>query len=169
MSPTKWYGFEPNTQAETVSLPIMNEVDAAILVVTGISSLFGLWRGLIKEVFSLVSWIAALVIARVYSDALASWLVNLIESDSVRYVTAFAILFVMVMMLGTLITNTISKLLTITGLKLVDRLFGGAFGVARGGIIVLVIIFITGLFVSETEQWQQSRLIPHGLATIEWS
>ena len=169
MSPTKWYGFEPDTQAETVSLPLMNEVDAAILVVTGISSLFGLWRGLIKEVLSLVSWIAALVIARVYSEALAGWLVNLIESDGARYVTAFAILFVVVMMLGTLITHAISKLLTITGLKLVDRLLGAAFGVARGIIIVLVVIFITGLFVSETEQWRQSRLIPHGLAAIEWS
>ena len=169
MSPTKWYGFEPDTQAETVSLPLMNEVDATILVVTAISSLFGLWRGLIKEVLSLVSWIAALVIARVYSEALAGWLVNLIESDSVRYVTAFAILFVMVMMLGSLITHAISSLRTINGLKLVDRLLGGAFGVARGIVIVLVIIFITGLFVSETEQWRQSRLIPHGLVAIEWS
>ena len=169
MSLTNWYNFELDTLAEMVSLLRMNEVDAAILVVTGISSLFGLWRGLIKEVFSLVSWIAALVVARVYSEALASWLLNLIESDSVRYVTAFAILFVMVMMLGTLITNSISKLLTITGLKLVDRLLGGAFGVARGLVIVLVIIFITGLFVSETEQWQHSRLIPHGLVAIEWS
>jgi membrane protein required for colicin V production len=59
--------------------------------------------------------------------------------------------------------------LTITGLKLVDRLFGGIFGIARGVIIVLVIMFITGLFISETEQWQQSTLIPYGVAMIEWS
>jgi membrane protein required for colicin V production len=147
----------------------MNEVDTAILVVTGLSSLFGLWRGLIKEVFSLVSWVAALVIARVYSESVANLLLSLIESDSIRYVTAFAILFVMVMMLGTLIIRLLSKLLTISGLKLVDRLLGGAFGFLRGVIIVLVIIFITNVFVSETEQWQQSRLIPHGLAAIDWS
>lgn len=147
----------------------MNEVDTAILVVTGLSSLFGLWRGLIKEVLSLVSWIAALVIARVYSESMANLLANLIESDSVRYVTAFAVLFVLVMMLGTLIIHLLSKLLTITGLKLVDRLLGGAFGILRGLIIVLVIIFITNVFVSETDQWQQSRLIPHGLVAIEWS
>lgn len=147
----------------------MNEVDVAILVITGVSSLFGLWRGLIKEVLSLVSWVAALVLARVYSEPLAGLLANLIENETVRYVTAFAILFVMVMMLGTLLIHLISKMLTITGLKLVDRLLGGAFGVARGLIIVLVTLFITSVFVSETEQWQQSRLIPHGLAVIEWS
>ena len=147
----------------------MNGVDAAILVVTTISCLFGLWRGLIKEVLSLVTWIAALLVARVYSETLSEFMVNVIDSSSARYVAAFALIFVVVMMLDTLLNHMLSKLLTITGLKLVDRLLGGVFGVARGVIIVLVILFISSVFVSETEQWQQSTLIPYGLAMIEWS
>ena len=147
----------------------MNGVDAAILVVTTISCLFGLWRGLIKEVLSLVTWIAALLVARVYSETLSEFMVNVIDSSSARYVAAFALIFVVVMMLGTLLNHMLSKLLTITGLKLVDRLLGGVFGVARGVIIVLVILFISSVFVSETEQWQQSTLIPHGMTMIEWS
>jgi membrane protein required for colicin V production len=130
---------------------------------------FGLWRGLVKEVLSLLTWVAALLVARVYSDVLAGVLVNLIENSSVRYVTAFALIFVAVMMLGTYLNHLMSKLLTVTGLKLADRLLGGVFGVARGVIIVLVILFVTSVFVSGTEQWQQSRLIPYGLAMIEWS
>ena len=46
----------------------MNEVDTAILTVTALSFIFGLWRGLVKEVLSLVTWIAALLVARVYSE-----------------------------------------------------------------------------------------------------
>jgi membrane protein required for colicin V production len=72
------------------------------------------------------------------------------------------------MMLGTFLNYLMSKLLTITGLKFADRLLGGVFGVARGVIIVLVILFISGLFLSETEQWQQSTLIPYGLWMTEW-
>ena len=147
----------------------MNGVDTAILVVTTLSCLFGLWRGLIKEVLLLVTWVAALLVARVYSETLSELMVNAIDSDSVRYVTAFALIFVVVMMAGTLFNHLLSKLLTITGLKAVDRLLGGVFGVARGVIIVLVILFISSVFVSETEQWQQSTLIPYGLAMIEWS
>ncbi|MFK7864065.1 MAG: CvpA family protein [Pseudohongiellaceae bacterium] len=146
----------------------MNEIDAVILVIVGLSCLFGLWRGLIKEVLSLVTWIAALALARLYSGVVADFLVNIINNESARYVSAFALVFVAVMMIGTLINHLISKLLTITGLKLVDRLLGGAFGVVRGAIIVVVIIFITGAFVNETEQWQGSQLIPHGLSLIEW-
>ncbi len=147
----------------------MNGVDTAILVVTTLSCLFGLWRGLVKEVLSLVTWVAALLVARVYSETLSEFMVNVIDSGSVRYVTAFALIFVVVMMLGTLLNHLLSKLLTITGLKLVDRLLGGVFGAARGVIIVLVIVFISSVFVSETEQWQQSTLIPYGVAMIEWS
>ncbi len=146
----------------------MNETDTAIMIVIGISCLFGLWRGLIKEVLSLLTWIAAILVARVYSEHLAELLVNLIDSSSIRYVTAFAILFVVVMMLGTLMNHFMSKLITVTGLKFADRLLGAVFGFARGSIIVLVILFITGMFVAETEQ-SQSRLIPYGLAAIEES
>lgn len=147
----------------------MNEVDAAILGVTVVSCLFGLWRGLIKEVLSLLTWIAALLVARVYSEYLAGWLVNMIDSSSVRYVTAFAVIFVVVMMVGTVLNHLMAKLLTITGLKLADRLLGGVFGIARGVIIVLVIVFILSVFVSETERWRQSMLIPYSMAAIEWS
>jgi membrane protein required for colicin V production len=147
----------------------MNEVDAIILVIIGLSCLFGIWRGLVKEVLSLVTWIAALTLARLYSGVLADFMGNLITNESARYVTAFAIVFVLVMMTGTLINHLISKLLTISGLKLVDRLLGGAFGVVRGSVIVVVILFITGAFVNETPQWQESQLIPYGLSLIEWT
>ena len=147
----------------------MNAVDTAILVVVVLSCLFGLWRGLVKEVLSLLTWVAALVVARVYSDDLASYMINVIDSSNARHVTAFALIFIAVMMAGTLLNRLISKLITVTGLQLVDRMLGGLFGVARGGIIVLVIMFFTNIFVSETEQWQQSTLIPYGMYAIEWS
>jgi membrane protein required for colicin V production len=147
----------------------MNEVDAIILVIIGLSCLFGIWRGLVKEVLSLVTWIAALTLARLYSGVLADFMGNLISNESARYVTAFAIVFVLVVMTGTLVNHLISKLLTITGLKLVDRLLGGVFGVVRGSVIVIVILFITGVFVNETPQWQDSQLIPYGLSLIEWT
>jgi membrane protein required for colicin V production len=147
----------------------MNEVDVAILIVIGLSCLFGLWRGLIKEVLSLLSWVAALLIARVYSQYLSDLMTGLIENEGARYVAAFAALFVIVMMLGTLLNFLFSKLLIVSGLKFADRVFGGVFGIARGVIIVMVIMFITSVFVSETERWQQSVLIPYGMDLIERS
>jgi uncharacterized membrane protein required for colicin V production/cell division septation protein DedD len=146
-----------------------NQVDIVILIITVLSSAFGLWRGLIKEVLSLLTWIAALLVSRVYSEPLAGWMTGMIENDGIRYVSAFAILFFIVMMFGTFLNSLLSKLLSVTGLKLADRLLGAGFGVARGVIIVLVIMFIASMFVSETELWQQSQLVPYGMDLIERS
>ncbi len=146
-----------------------NQVDIVILIITVLSSVFGLWRGLIKEVLSLLTWIAALLVSRVYSEPLAGLMTGMIQNDGIRYVSAFAILFVIVMMLGTFLNFLMSKLLSVTGLKLADRLLGAVFGVARGVIIVLVILFVTSVFVSETELWQKSQLIPYGMDLIEKS
>ena len=146
-----------------------NQIDIVILIITVLSSAFGLWRGLIKEVLSLLTWIAALLVSRVYSEPLAGLMTGVIENDGIRYVSAFAILFVIVMMFGTFLDFLMSKLLNFTGLKLADRLLGAGFGVARGVIIVLVIMFITSMFVSETELWQQSQLVPYGMDLIEKS
>jgi membrane protein required for colicin V production len=146
-----------------------NQIDIVILIITVLSSAFGLWRGLIKEVLSLLTWIAALLVSRVYSEPLAGLMTGVIENDGIRYVSAFAILFVIVMMFGTFLNFLMSKLLNVTGLKLADRLLGAGFGVARGVIIVLVIMFITSMFVSETELWQRSQLVPYGMDLIEKS
>ena len=146
-----------------------NQVDIVILIVIVFSLAFGLWRGLIKEVLSLLTWIAALLVSRVYSEPLAGLMTGMVENEGIRYVSAFAILFFIVMMLGTFLNSLMSKLLSVAGLKLADRLLGAGFGMARGVIIVLVIMFIANMFVSETELWHQSQLVPYGMDLIEKS
>ncbi len=147
----------------------MTQVDNLILAVIAISSAFGVRRGFIKEIMSLLSWIAALLVSRVYSVSFASIIENLIDNPSVRYVIAFSVLFVIIIMLGTLLNHLMSKLLVVTGLKTIDRLLGAVFGVARGTVIVLVFLFVLNVFVSESEWWQQSTLIPYGMVLIEES
>ena len=147
----------------------MTQADNLILAVIAISSAFGVRRGFIKEIMSLLSWIAALLVSRVYSESLASILGDLIDNPSVRYVIAFSVLFVIIIILGTLLNHFMSKLLLVTGLKTLDRLLGAVFGVVRGTVIVLVGLFILNVFVSESEWWQQSTLIPYGMVLIEES
>jgi membrane protein required for colicin V production len=147
----------------------MNWTDIAIIAVIGLSCLFGLWRGLIREVFSLVTWVAALIIARLYSSTLAPLLNGVFEGETTRYVAAFTLLFIATIIVGALVTHALSKILTLAGLKFTDRLLGGVFGAARGGIIVMLLIFVfSGLFAT-TVAWQESRLIPYGVLMIERS
>ena len=147
----------------------MNWVDASILIVTGLSFIFGIWRGLVREVLSLVTWVVALLVAKNYSEVVAEALFNSFDNLTMSYVTAFALIFIGIMMLGTFINFLMSKLLVFTGLKLVDRLLGGLFGIARGVLIVVVGLFFSSFFLSQAEYWQTSKLIPYGQTMIEMS
>ena len=147
----------------------MNWIDASILIVTLMSCIFGLWRGLVREIFSLVTWIFALLVARRYCDVLANSLFSSFDNLTMRYVAAFALIFIILMMLGTFLNFLLSKLLAFTGLKFVDRLMGGVFGIARGVIISFIGLFASSFFFSQAQIWQESKLIPYGQTMIEIS
>jgi len=147
----------------------MNAVDIAIIAVTVISCLLGVGRGLVREVLSLLIWVAALIVARLFSGSVAALMIDVIDNDGIRYVVAFAVLFIITMMIGTVCVRVIVKLLSIAGLQLTDRLLGALFGFARGVIIVLVIQFFATPFVADTRLWQESQLVPYGVTMIERS
>ena len=132
-----------NVRSQTGSFEVDNLILAALRFPQ-----YSACGGVLSKIMSLLSWIAALLVSRVYSVSLASILENLIDNPSVRYVIAFSVLFVIIIMLGTLLNHLMSKLLVVTGLKTIDRLLGAVFGVARGTVIVLVFLFVLNVFVS---------------------
>jgi membrane protein required for colicin V production len=144
-------------------------VDAIILIITAVSCIFGLWRGFVREVLSLLAWIAALLIARVYSEAFAPALSNWIANEAMQQMFAFAILFMATLLVGALINHLVAKLISISGLKLTDRLIGAVFGVARGVVIVMVFVYFGGSFFQTEPWWSESRLIPYGVQLVEMS
>ena len=162
-------GDDKSARITVERLANFNWIDILISVVVILSCLFGLWRGLVKEVLSLVTWVAALIVARVYSDDFAPSLASTFEGETTRLVAAFAILFLATLVVGALLNHLMAKLISFAGLALTDRLLGGFFGLARGGLIAMFGIFVAGSFFSESLAWQESRLIPYGRQAIEWS
>ncbi len=142
-------------------------VDVSILMVTGVSCMFGLWRGFVREVLSLLAWIVALLIARVYSHDFAPMLGSWIASEPMRQVFAFAVLFIATLIVGAMLNHLVSKLIDISGLKLTDRLLGGVFGIARGVVILMVFIYFGASFFATEPWWIESRFIPYGIDLLE--
>lgn len=144
----------------------MNWADWIIVGILVISSLISLKRGFIKEALSLAVWIAAFLVAMVFSDPLATLLVDIIATPSIRYLTAFIILFISTLVVGGLINYLIGELVKVTGLTGTDRLLGVIFGFARGLVVVtaLVLLLPSVVPIDKDPWWQESLLIPHFLA-----
>jgi len=148
----------------------MEWADYVILAVCVISIMVGALRGLIKEAFSLAVWIAAFLIAFQYSGVLADNLLTSVSLPSARSALAFAGLFIVVLVLGGLITYLLGKLVEKTGLSGTDRLLGGVFGAARGIIMVVSMMLIAGLTpIPEDPWWGQSRGIQSFMPLADWA
>ena len=138
----------------------MTVVDVVVILVICLSALFSLLRGFVKEAISLATWIIAIWLTATFAPKLAAMLPLSIESEAVRQAIGFGVLFILSLMLGALINMLVSKVVKKTGLSGADRVFGVAFGVFRGGLIIVVFVVIGGMTpLPEADWWQSSVLL----------
>ena len=148
----------------------LNVFDWILVGIIATSSVFGLLRGFVKELLSLASWVAAFFVARLFSFKLSNFMVDWIDQPQFRVIAAFAILFAVTLVVGALINNVFSRLVSATGLSGTDRLFGMVFGVVRGGLLVIIMVSLLSLTpVSNDQWWQNSLIIHHFILVDEWS
>tara|TARA_R100001143_G_scaffold29905_2_gene29157 strand:- start:244 stop:720 length:477 start_codon:yes stop_codon:yes gene_type:complete len=146
---------------------MLNWVDVAILIVVGISAVFGISRGFVREVLSVLAWIAAIVVARLYSPHLAPFF-TVTDNETARYALAFAVLCLITLIVGGIINHFMARLVSMVGLQMTDRLLGTLFGVARGVIIVAIVVYFAASSYSLELWWQESVAIPYIERVIEW-
>ncbi|MEX0730882.1 MAG: CvpA family protein [Aquisalimonadaceae bacterium] len=137
----------------------MNWLDYAILAVIGLSALISLVRGFVREVLSLIVWVAAFWIGIRFSEPLSAYLVDYIASPSIRLGAAFAALFVVTLLLGALVNYLAGQLVGRTGLTGTDRFIGVFFGIARGVVVVAILMLAAGLTALPREIWWQESLL----------
>jgi membrane protein required for colicin V production len=133
----------------------MNGLDIAVLGILLLSMLLGLWRGLISEVLSLAGWPIAIVLSKLSAGSIAPLLP--IEQEEMRIATAYALVFVAALIVCGILARLIARMLKAIGSDWTDRAMGGLFGILRGGLVVLVLVWLAGLtHVPEQNFWRGS-------------
>ena len=161
--------MEELNQATVTTSHFLSWPDWLILGVLGLSIVVGLWRGFVRETLSLMTWIMALVLALFYCTYVAQNFLHDISAPSLRIMAAFAIIFLAVFIVGTIMSKLLSGLIHKSGLGGADRLIGLCFGVLRGVLVIAVILVLADTaHLSETAAWQQSILVPKFAGVVEW-
>src|SRR5690242_5601740 len=117
----------------------MTAYDYAMLAIVALSIAISLWRGLVREIVSLLSWLVALWVASRFGVEAAAWMPSAITSPPVRYVTAFAVLFLGTVIVLEALAFLVARLLSAIGVGFMDRVLGAIFGLARGVLIAWVL------------------------------
>lgn len=148
----------------------LSAIDWIMLLLLLVSTLISIKRGFVKEGFSLATWVAAVIVSRLFARQLSTLLVDYIELSSLRLGTAYVLLIVGTLMVGAMINHLIGEFVLKVGLSGMDKFIGMFFGFARGCVILIVLI--AGLYylapVAEDNWWSQSVFIPHIVDAVEW-
>jgi membrane protein required for colicin V production len=135
-------------------MPALDWIYGGVLVA---SLMLGAWRGLVFEILSAVSWVAAFILAQMFALDIAQKLPMGGMGDAVRYAAGFALVFVLSVFAGGLFAALAKKLFSVVGLQPADRALGAAFGLVRGGVVILAATVVIGMTpLKSSEGWQES-------------
>ena len=121
----------------------MNGFDFAVIAILLVSLLLGLWRGLVYEVLSLMGWPVAFVLSKLFAGDVAPMMPG--AQEAMQITLAYAVVFVAALIVWGALAWLLSRLVKMAGLGWLDRVLGGFFGVLRGGLVVLVLVWLAGL------------------------
>lgn len=121
----------------------MNGVDFVVIGILLLSLLLGLWRGLVHEVMALLGWPLAFLLSKYFAGNIAPLFP--LKEESSRITAAYVLVFIAVLIVWSILASLLSKLLKVMGSGWLDRVMGGLFGLMRGVLVVLVLVWIAGL------------------------
>jgi membrane protein required for colicin V production len=137
----------------------MNSLDWMLLAPLLVSSLLGVWRGVVREVMSVLAWVTGVVLAGRFAADLARKLP--LSGDVLPHAVAWVLILLLVLILVGLLAGLLKQLLSVAGLGLVDRLFGGVFGLVRGAMVLMLLVLLIGLTPFKTYPiWTSSQVVP---------
>lgn len=137
----------------------MTAFDYAVMAVVALSMFLGWWRGLVYETVSLLSWIAAYFVARLFAEDAVGYVPAIVGENAARVAIAFAALFALTLVAGGVLAWGMNKLVKSAGLTRVDGSLGAAFGLVRGAFLVLVLVLLAGMTgLPATSAWRNALM-----------
>lgn len=97
------------------------------------------------ELFSLIGWLAAYIVASTFSEQLLPHVPQAVGADNIRSAVAFAALFIATLIVAALFAWFLARLAKFAGLSGMDGKFGAIFGTLRGGMVVIALVWLGGL------------------------
>lgn len=134
--------------------------DYVIIGIIILSALIGLLRGFVREVLTLIAWIAAIWVAISFAQPLAGLLIQQISAPSLRLIAAFSALFLGTLLVAAVINHLIVRIVDKAALGGADNILGVLFGIARGVALVVLLVLLAGATpLPKDPWWKQSVLI----------
>jgi membrane protein required for colicin V production len=142
----------------------MNWLDVLLALLLAVSVIASFRKGLSREIIGLVSVLLALLLGIWFYGTAGSFLLPYLSSRRMAMFAGFVLVFLGMLVLGSIVSFLAGRFLKMTGLSFFDHLLGAGFGVVRGALIAVALILGIMAFSAEGEPPQsvvKSRLAPY--------
>ncbi len=141
----------------------MTGFDFVVLTVILASVVLGMVRGLVREVLALLAYAAAFLAAVWWGPVVNDVLASLIQNNLLRLAIAYVGVFLGVLLIIGVVSLAVSGVVRSTGLAPADRGLGAMFGLARGILLVLVLVVAAGYTPLPAESWWRQAWLSHAI------
>ena len=142
----------------------MNWLDFVLAVILLASGVAGLRRGFSRQIIGLISGVLALLLSIWFYGTAGYYLLPYASSRTLANAGGFALVFCGVLVLGSLVSFFVGRLLKVTGLSVFDHILGAGFGLLRGLLFAVAIVMGAMAFShgqKPPEAIVESRMAPY--------
>ena len=118
-----------------------NIIDILILIIILVSCMVATFRGFIKEIFSILSWVLSLFVAFNLFNKFKLELIDYISQKIIIDIIAFSFPFLTTLLISHLISKWLSPKFNFSEILFLDKVLGFLFGALRGTLIVVLLYF----------------------------
>jgi membrane protein required for colicin V production len=136
----------------------MSLIDWAIIAVILVSVLVAAAQGFFFEIFSLAGTVVGYLLAAWEYWRLAPWFAPYVKSQSIANIAAFVTIFAFVVVIAKIAGRLSRWAIEEVGLRWVDRVLGGGFGLVRAIVVITVLVMAVTTFMPESKWLETSEL-----------
>ena len=137
-------------------------VDYAIIAILVVSAGISVLRGFLREAISLLGWVLAFWLALTFADDVSGLFARYVAQPSIRHALAFFTIVVATLVITAIVMYFVRLVIDKTEITGTDRALGIVFGIARGIVIVAILVLFAGLTALPNDPWwRESTFIPH--------
>lgn len=141
----------------------LNTIDILIISIVSISTLIGFFRGVIRELLTIVSWGGAILLTIFFYPFGKSIISNFVQQPLLVDLITYVIVFIVFLVLLSAFTCVCSSVVKNSVLAIPNRMCGVLFGILRGILILTLLDFgISQYVLQEYEEYvKSSKLRPY--------
>ena len=137
----------------------MTVFDLIVIAIVAVSVGISIWRGMVREVLALASWIGAFWIAKELAGFSATWLPDSVTNPGLRLMFGFIVVMLASLLVFSFTSTLVVHLVKVAGLTASDRMLGAAFGLLRGLLIAVTVVLLGGMTSAPREPYWRDALL----------